>query len=104
MDNLPNRILRYAFLLSRQALSKPQINDSREIGLSRRCEAALADVNLVHICRDDFARAMPLLQGSFRHYQMIILLAKMIVSILDPFAMEAREIDDVPIVKVFDSG
>ena len=103
-DNLPNRILRYALLLSRQALSKPQINDSREIGLSRRCEAALADVNLVHICRDDFARAMPLLQGSFRHYQRIILLAKMIVSILDPFAMEAREIDDVPIVKVFDSG
>jgi 5-methylcytosine-specific restriction endonuclease McrBC regulatory subunit McrC len=103
-DNLPNRILLYALFLSRQALSVPSIDAPLEIGLARRCEAALADVNLVRILKDDFARVTPLLQGSFRHYQKVILFAKLVVSILDPFAIEAREIQDVPIVKAFDRG
>lgn len=104
VDNLPNRILLYALFLSRQALSSLQLNASFEIGLSRRCEVALADVNLVRIHKDDFARVMPLLQGPFRHYQRVIHFARLVISIFDPFAVDANELEDMPIVKTFESA
>ena len=102
VDNLPNRILLYALFLSRHALSSMQIDASLELGLARRCEAALAEVHLARINKNDFAGVMPLLQGPFRHYQRVIQFARLVISILDPFAVEVHETEDVPIARAFD--
>lgn len=102
VDNLPNRILLYALFLSRHALSSMRINASLELGLARRCEAALSDVHLARINKNDLAGVMPLLQGPFMHYQRVIQFAKLVISILDPFAVDVREIEDMPIARAFD--
>ena len=102
VDNLPNRILLYALFLSRHALSSMQIDASLELGLARRCEAALAEVHLARINKNDFAGVMPLLQGPFRHYQRVIQFARLVISILDPFAVDVHETEDVPIARAFD--
>jgi len=101
VDNLPNRILRYALFLSRRMLP---VNIILEFGLARRCEAVLADVQLIRIQKDDFAKVQSFLQGPFRYYRDIIHLAKLIISVLDPFAVESRELGDMPIVKAFNTG
>ena len=101
VDNLPNRILLYALSLSRRLLP---VNNIAEFGLARRCEAVLGEVQLIRIQKDDFARVRSILQGPFRYYRDIIHLAKLIISVLDPFAVESRELEDMPIVKAFDGG
>jgi 5-methylcytosine-specific restriction endonuclease McrBC regulatory subunit McrC len=101
VDNLPNRILLYALFLSRRLLP---INIISEFGFARRCESVLAEVQLVRIQKDDFAKVQSLLQGPFRYYKDIIHLAKLIISVLDPFAVESRELENMPIVRAFDTG
>jgi 5-methylcytosine-specific restriction endonuclease McrBC regulatory subunit McrC len=101
-NNLPNRILNYALFLSRLALRDLKSNASLELGIARRCEAALTNVDLARIYEDDFAKVSPLIQGPFRHYKRIIQLAKWIISIFDPFALESKLAEDLPVLKIFD--
>jgi 5-methylcytosine-specific restriction endonuclease McrBC regulatory subunit McrC len=104
VDNLPNRILLYGLYLSHYALAQTPVNSYLNLGVARRCKTALAEVKLVRIQRDDIANVRSTLQGSFRCYREIIHLAKLIISILDPFAIDGQEIEKIPVVKAFDIG
>lgn len=104
MDNLPNRILRYAAFRSRQVLSQIPVPLAAELGMLRRCDAALAAVELVRVRQGDLERVRSLLRGSFRRYQDIVHLARLIISVIDPFAFEAEDLEDLPLVHAFDRG
>lgn len=104
MDNLPNRILRYAAFRSRQVLSQIPVPLAAELGMLRRCDAALAAVELVRVRQGDLERVRSLLRGSFRRYRDIVHLARLIISVIDPFAFEAEDLEDLPLVSAFNRG
>jgi 5-methylcytosine-specific restriction endonuclease McrBC regulatory subunit McrC len=104
IDNLPNRILLYGLYLSHYTLAQTPVSSYLDHGLARRCKSALAEVKLSRIQRDDFVKVQSSLQGSFRCYREIIHLAKLVILILDPFAIDGHDIEKIPIVRAFDAG
>jgi len=104
LDNLPNRILRSALAVARRTVGQYAQACSTEIGMARRCEAAMAEVQTIHVQRGDFARVSAVVSGPLKHYGPIVQLATMIILLLDPFIFEALEFERLPALDIFQIG
>jgi 5-methylcytosine-specific restriction endonuclease McrBC regulatory subunit McrC len=103
-DNLPNRILRHAVTVGRQAVSPYGSDGKTTLGQLRRCEGHLASVEHVRIQPGDFQRVRPMLKGSFRAYEPIVELAELLITAVDPFDRLGEIEQRLPAVRAFESG
>lgn len=103
-DNLPNRILRHAVSIGRQAIGLYGSDVQSILGQLRRCESRLSSVKQVRIQPEDLRRVRPMLRGAFRAYRPIVRLAELLIRAIDPFGQSGELGSRLPAVQAFENG